>query len=102
MVLHFPNVTWSLPVLRRSVVVWLGIRAAIFVVGGVRQSAGEPLSLWAIVLIVALTVVLVLYDVQRAREKLFLANLGVPTWSLGALAAAPPLYLEFVLDVLVL
>jgi hypothetical protein len=80
------------------VLVWLGIRAAIFVSRG----ALEPLSLSAVVLIVTLTVSLVLYDLQRSGEKLFLANLGVPTWSLGALAAAPPLYLELLLDVLVL
>jgi len=79
------------------VVVWLGIRAALFFKYG-----GEPLSLLAIVLIVILTVALVLYDLQRSREKLFLANLGVPTSSLGALAAMPPLYLELLLDVLVL
>jgi hypothetical protein len=96
-VLHFPNVTWSLSVLRRSVLVWLGIRAALFVKYG-----REPLSLLAIVLIVTLSVALVLYDLRRSGEKLFLANLGVPTSSLGALAAAPPLCLEFVLDVLVL
>ncbi len=96
--------------LRRSTIVWLAIRTALF--AGPRivapasvepppLSAVVPLPLSAVVLIVTLPVALVLFDLRRSGEKLFLANLGVPTWSLGTLAAVPPLLLELVLDVVV-
>ena len=94
--------------LRRSTIVWLAIRAALF--AGRRivapafaaPASVESLPLSAVVLIVVITVALVLFDLRRSGEKLFLANLGIPTLSLGVLAAVPPLFLEIVLDVMVL
>lgn len=74
--------------LLRSAVVWLGVRAAVALLGGV------DLALYASVAVVAVVSWLTYRDAYRRNEVLFLANLGVRGWVMAAFAAVPPAIFE--------
>jgi hypothetical protein len=61
-----------------------------------------PLSLGEAVFLIALTTGLLLFDMRRTGEELFLANLGVAPGTLALLAASPPLAFELLVEVLIL
>ena len=76
-------------ILVRSILVWLGVRGAAFLLFGLTVPA-----LPAAGLVVALTVGLTTWDGRRLSEHVFLANLGIPVWVLALAAAVPPLSCE--------
>ncbi len=73
---------------RRSVVLWIGVRGLLAIVGGVRLA---PVAAAAVVV---LTAGLLELDCRRRHEELFLANLGVASATLFVLGAIAPTLAE--------
>ncbi|NIM47781.1 MAG: hypothetical protein GTO22_00705 [Gemmatimonadales bacterium] len=100
----FPDRRFTRAILVSSFTIWLGIRGTLVFLGMLPRGAGPTagLSLGAVVLLIALTTGLTLFDLRRSGQELFLADLAVPFGTLVLLAAGPPLVLELLVDVLVL
>lgn len=93
-----PNFRFARAILVRSFTVCVAIRIAVAFIRG----PAWPLILPEATFLVVLTVGLVLFDLRRTGEELFLANLGVAPATLALLAAGPPLVFELLVEVLVL
>lgn len=90
-----PYYPFAIAILLRGVGSWLGVRIAMAVVGGiygVEPSVG--LGLLASLGVVVVATAIVVFELTRLNERLFLANLGVQTSVLVGLAAVPPTVLE--------
>lgn len=90
-----PYRPFTVAILVRGTVIWVAVRVAMVMGSGLGSDAPGPG--WAVLIsggVVALVTALVRLDLARLNERLFLANLGVRTGGLTALAALPPLVLE--------
>lgn len=76
--------------LRRGLAVWLGVRLAL--------AWGEILNpgVTAEVALLAVVGVAVWMDARRRAEDVFLGNLGIPGWTIAALAVPAALLAEIV------
>jgi hypothetical protein len=88
----YPPVARSL--VRRSVGMWLGMRAAVAIAILMSQRPGDPpidavaLLPPAVLAVVALTAVGVMADARRRHETLFHANLATSPWAAPRVCAA--------------
>ena len=93
-----PHHTFARAILIRGTVIWIAVRLAMLMGSG--SGGGDRDTMWAGLIssgVVVLVTALVRLDLARLNERLFLANLGVRTAVLTALAAIPPLVLEVAL-----
>ena len=93
-----PNLRFTRAILVRSFTVCLAIRIAMAFIRGPAWALIFPEATFLVVL----TVGLVLFDLRRTGEELFLANLGVAPATLALLAAGLPLAFELLVEVLIL
>jgi hypothetical protein len=95
--------TYLRALVRRGVVLWLLCRVVVIVIG-VASRLGLLLTLSpAVVLLLALAVaVLAQEDARAMRERLFYANLGVPTWLPAAVAGVIVLVLAAIVTMVVI
>jgi len=102
----YPDRRFTRAILLRSFAIWLVVRCAVEFVG--RASAGlggmptgRGLSLFEAAVLAAFTTAILLFDLRRTGEELFLAELGVPLVILAVVGAIPALAGELVLDGLI-
>jgi hypothetical protein len=74
--------------LLRSILVWMGTRVALAFGGVLDPGLVVEASL------VGILPAVVLFDARRRDEDLFLGNLGIPAWSVAAVAAPMVALLE--------
>ena len=98
--IQLPPRKFALSIVWRSLIIWIGVRAA--VTAGAAAAAGglTQLSLRVAFLLVLFTVALTVFDTIRRKERFFLANLGIPIGTVALLAAGPPVSLEVLLVVI--
>lgn len=94
MYLTFPDWIFTRTILKRSLLIWIGVRLTIFLLGGASAIALAPKAAVMVVVVVALLTVL---ETHRKHEFLFLANLGVARSLVVGLTAIPATVLELVI-----
>jgi hypothetical protein len=104
--MRHPDRRFARAILLRSFAIWLVVRCAVEFVGrAAARLGGMPpdrgLSVFEAAVLAAFTTVILLFDLRRTGEELFLAELGVSTVALAVVGAIPALAGELVLDGLI-
>jgi hypothetical protein len=90
-----PYRPFTIAILLRAAGSWIAVRVAMLMLQGMYGiDPSLALSALASLGVIVTATIIVLFDLSRLNERLFLGNLGVRTGALVALAALPPASLE--------
>ena len=84
-----PPLAFSIRILGKATVIWIGLRAGLIFVG-----VGPAVDIRTAVGIAALSASLAVFDILRRNEHVFMENLGVSRLGLVLLSVAPPVVFE--------